>query len=150
MKPQLLYLTEWAAVCVLSFPHAGRGQIIASSAANKLILTSDTIDYTMLATSTITRNASEDALKLNDKAPAFSVYPNPAKSNLTLEYYSEKREDIKAQIIDSKGAVVRQWQLNMEPGRNVKNMNLVGLAKGIYALQTIGINGTMVSRFVKE
>jgi len=42
MKPQLLYLTEWAAVCVLSFPHAGRGQIIASSAANKLILTSDT------------------------------------------------------------------------------------------------------------
>jgi gliding motility-associated-like protein len=43
MKPQLLYLTEWVAVCILFIPYPGRGQNISSYPANKLIHTKDTM-----------------------------------------------------------------------------------------------------------
>lgn len=90
------------------------------------------------------------SVNMTQTAKGVIVYPNPATTTLTLEYYTEKIEDIQVKVIDSKGAVVRQLQFNMQAGRNVKSVNVGALAKGVYALQTTGSAGTMVTRFVKE
>jgi hypothetical protein len=78
------------------------------------------------------------------------IYPSPAKSTITLDYVTDKRETIQVQISDSKGAMVITAQVNALPGVNIKTFNVSGLAKGIYAVQVTGGTGSSVSRFIKE
>jgi hypothetical protein len=79
-----------------------------------------------------------------------AVYPNPAKATLTLEYITEKAGAVNVIILDSKGAVVKRSQFNAQSGRNIRNFQVSGLAKGIYAIQITGSDRTTTQRFIKE
>lgn len=79
-----------------------------------------------------------------------TVYPSPAKAILTLEYITEKAGPLQVMILDNKGAVVKRMQINTQEGKNIKTLNVAGLAKGIYAIQITGSDGVTIKRFVKE
>ena len=79
-----------------------------------------------------------------------AVYPNPAKTTVTLEYITEKAGNVQLMILDSKGAVVYRSQFNAQSGRNLRSLPVTGLAKGIYALQITDGDGTEIKRFIKE
>ncbi len=65
----------------------------------------------------------------------WSVYPNPAREQGTLEIVANKTGQGELILINGAGAVVRQTQLRWQRGVNVESVNLKGLAAGIYYLQ---------------
>lgn len=89
-------------------------------------------------------------INMADKFTAAIVRPNPARSVITVEYFTEKRDLVQVLIVDSKGAVVGRSQFNAQPGRNTHPLNVARFAKGMYAIQLINSDGSITERFIKE
>jgi hypothetical protein len=62
------------------------------------------------------------------------LFPNPARSNITLQLFASGQQRVLLQIIDVKGALV-QWQTaELTAGRNQLNMQVSQLPAGAYQL----------------
>lgn len=87
-----------------------------------------------------------------DKAPALLVvYPNPVKNSLNIEYTAIKGGKVEMNIVDSKGAVINQQVQTVLVGRNVHNMNVSTLAKGVYILKVIDADKNVThTKFIKD
>jgi choice-of-anchor B domain-containing protein len=72
------------------------------------------------------------------------VYPNPASGKLTVNYTDLKSEDANLNLINSLGEVVKQESLAKDCCS--KELNIEGLAKGIYLLQIKGKNISEVKK----
>ncbi|MFT3823102.1 MAG: M12 family metallo-peptidase [Chitinophagaceae bacterium] len=79
-----------------------------------------------------------------------SVYPNPVKTTLTVEYITEKREAVQVRLFDSKGSQVYQSNFAAQAGSNIRSIPVSTLAKGVYMLQLTSNSGNITTRFVKE
>ncbi|MES2679886.1 MAG: T9SS type A sorting domain-containing protein, partial [Bacteroidota bacterium] len=69
----------------------------------------------------------------------YNVFPNPAKTNAQLNYFSPKgQSQVKATITAIDGKVVKEWSTTLQQGYGSVQMNLEGLSKGQYfiSLQT--------------
>jgi hypothetical protein len=68
----------------------------------------------------------------------YNIYPNPAKGNAQLAYYSPSGSAGLARITSVEGKIIKEWPLNLQSGYGNMNLNLEGLAKGQYfiTLQT--------------
>ena len=73
-----------------------------------------------------------------------SVYPNPTTDFLKLKVESEKFESLQYQLIDLQGKVIHSYPQKQEL------INISFLQKGIYFIQLIGKENTIVRKFVKE
>jgi len=65
----------------------------------------------------------------------WSVYPNPAREQGTLEIVAGKTGQGDLILINGAGAVVRRTALRWQRGVNVENISLKGLAAGVYYVQ---------------
>ena len=63
---------------------------------------------------------------------SFEIYPNPT-SGLVVLAFNDWSANGKLTIIDAKGAVVKNQQLNASPGTNLE-LDLSGLTNGHYIL----------------
>jgi hypothetical protein len=73
---------------------------------------------------------------------SISVYPNPAKNYLTFETLQKST----IEILNLQGQTILQRQLQ----QGSTNIDISGLAKGLYILRLNSNNKTEVTRFVKE
>ncbi len=89
-------------------------------------------------------------VNMSQPVVALSVYPNPVDSKLTLEYITDKRENIQVRILDSKGSLVKQSNFVVQQGSNIRTLPVSALAKGVYVLQVIGGQQPVTTRFIKE
>ncbi len=83
-----------------------------------------------------------EALKQND----FTLYPNPARSLITLQSTIEGPVKIDYEIVDVLGKTVIQNQNN----NNTFNVNISDLNTGIYFIRLRINNSLVVKKFVKE
>lgn len=82
--------------------------------------------------------------------PVISVYPNPAQQLVTFESESTSAEKLNYQLTDINGKIIINRELRYS-GRKVKEeINLTGLAAGIYLLKlTVGSGDKMTTQTSK-
>ena len=64
----------------------------------------------------------------------FSVYPNPAKNNLTVEFYSDNYEKTTFTLNDILGKRIKDYTFNTITGKNRVNLDLNNLKNGVYLI----------------
>jgi len=65
----------------------------------------------------------------------YSVYPNPAHDEITINVNVKETTDISVQLMDMSGRVVLTQNEILSTGLNLINLSLVQLSKGIYMLE---------------
>lgn len=78
-----------------------------------------------------------------DKSADFICYPNPVHTQLTVQYNSEKDEQVNFRITDVMGKTVLSKEINMQKGFNKATIDMSGLSQGIYNI-TVFSNSGMV------
>ena len=81
---------------------------------------------------------------INVKKENIRLYPNPTSNNVFIELNSNVNEVTSLRIYDSKGAIVKESLEQLVFGKNTIELNLVGLEKGVYFVQSV--NAHMESR----
>jgi len=80
-----------------------------------------------------------------------TLYPNPAKHTLNVEYTAIRNNKISVQVIDARGSVILQSNYTATIGKNIHSLNVSSLTKGVYMLKTIDTDGNItVSKFIKD
>ena len=74
-----------------------------------------------------------------------SIFPNPASDFATINITARKNGDVNYSITDLTGKELLTGQLNLVAGENAKQLNLKGMARGIY-LVNLGIDDSMITR----
>lgn len=80
----------------------------------------------------------------------FSIYPNPAKDNLTLLLNHNKTEVLTVEIYNIAGKIVQQKQLTTQQGVQQYNFNISDLSSGFYVLSIHSGNFNITQKFVKQ
>tara|TARA_B100000965_G_C19472046_1_gene704571 strand:- start:396 stop:1022 length:627 start_codon:yes stop_codon:yes gene_type:complete len=62
----------------------------------------------------------------------FSVYPNPAKNHVTIDFISQSNKKTNLVLTDMLGKIVKELSINSINGINTINLNLAYLNEGIY------------------
>lgn len=80
----------------------------------------------------------------------FSLYPNPASENITLNYSLEESAKVSYTIYDLTGKQVQTESATRFPGSQQQNIDVNNLSSGTY-LVSINVNGSVITkRFVKK
>ena len=75
----------------------------------------------------------------DQKATAFSIYPNPASGNAFIKIHMDKATQAQCNVIDLLGKTVIQQELSLTTGENTQAINLDNIRQGIYIIRlTIG------------
>jgi len=78
----------------------------------------------------------------NDRRPAFSIYPNPVSSKLTVSYYNQiSIKSLTIEILDMYGTIVIKQ--DMPKGQQKLDIDVTNLAKRLYFVRIIE-NGEVV------
>jgi hypothetical protein len=73
----------------------------------------------------------------------FALWPNPAASKVFINISSSSSSIALIRILDSKGVMVKSKSLVLLPGLNQFELDIAGIAKGIYMLQLLNATGTL-------
>ena len=66
----------------------------------------------------------------------FSIYPNPASNELTLNYRFAKKQQLLIKLYSMSGKVIKTFDLGLQnPGNHSKKLNINELPPGIYILR---------------
>ncbi|RYE22974.1 MAG: T9SS type A sorting domain-containing protein [Sphingobacteriales bacterium] len=73
--------------------------------------------------------------------PECSLYPNPNNGLLTVKYKSSKAETLSVSVFNVAGSLVSTFVWNVNKGDNLKQLDLSGVAKGLYTVKVAGSTG---------
>jgi len=73
--------------------------------------------------------------EVNSETQIVSVYPNPGAGQFTINISSKRLTNAAMRVIDLKGAVVIEKNLNLSTGMNNYQLDLTNYNKGIYMLE---------------
>ena len=62
----------------------------------------------------------------------YNVFPNPAKTQAQLSYFSPNNFLGKAKILSYEGKLIKEWPVTLQQGYGDINLNIDGLSKGQY------------------
>ena len=79
-----------------------------------------------------------------------SVYPNPAKDNINLNFVNENSENVSYQIVNVIGQNVRQQTIPTTKGETTYNVNLTGIDSGVYFIKLTVGNKTSVNKITVQ
>jgi hypothetical protein len=82
-----------------------------------------------------------------EDAKAYKLYPNPASTELSLEYFTNNNEKVKIQLIDMMGRSLRTVEMQAQKGNNVIKMNINGIANGSYTIKVDSDNSSRILPF---
>ena len=80
----------------------------------------------------------------------FNAYPNPASDHLTVDFSSETIESYSIRMMDMLGQVMISTENTALVGNNQCQMNLQGIARGIYILSLQKGEATMIKKIVVQ
>ncbi|WP_325096473.1 DUF4983 domain-containing protein [Chryseobacterium indologenes] len=90
--------------------------------------------------------ATKDIKKSTD---SFTLYPNPASTDINFRYQSEEKE-VMIKITDTKGSVISTKVLKSSGGFYDENIHIEHLPAGIYFLTIIGNRMSATKTFIKK
>lgn len=96
------------------------------------LVTSNEIVYVKVPTELNVGMAEETILQ-----SSFTLYPNPANDNVTLNFGMEKPETVVVSIYDVTGKLVNTFSNQANAGTNQLTLNVSGLNSGVYFVNAI-------------
>ncbi len=75
----------------------------------------------------------------------FNVYPNPAKNILNISYNIEQEEDIKIELLDVLGRVVKSKIISASVGQNNQILEIAELTSGTYNLRITYLESSRIN-----
>ena len=84
------------------------------------------------------------------RGPAVTVFPNPSAGSSTLNISLVQASKVSVSIIDSKGAVVMQSQLQLPAGNNNIPLEMKSYSTGVYTIKVDYDNESQTIRLVKR
>jgi hypothetical protein len=79
-----------------------------------------------------------------------SVYPNPAKDNISISFNNENSEPVSYQLVNVLGQTIRQQSIPSAKGETLYNVNLNGIESGIYFVKLSVGNKTSVTKITVQ
>jgi hypothetical protein len=77
-----------------------------------------------------------------------NVFPNPAKGQSQLSYFSPENMDVKTKIMSVDGRIVKEWNASLQYGFGKMDMNIEGLSKGQYFIHVEAKSYTKTISFI--
>jgi hypothetical protein len=74
------------------------------------------------------------------EADNFSFYPNPTSNEFFYSFATDRNEDIRIEILDMLGRVVKVQNFNVSVGKNNQMINISDLTAGTYNVRVIHTN----------
>jgi hypothetical protein len=88
----------------------------------------------------------EEAPSENNKEDAdFSIYPNPARDNVSVNIYAKENTNYMIRLTDISGRVIKSDYPFANSGMNKYEMNTSNLAKGVYMME-VQINDKLMKK----
>jgi pimeloyl-ACP methyl ester carboxylesterase len=118
--------------------------IVVTVSANAAAVTMATAQRTAtveLAAATTTEKATKDG---------YSIYPNPATSQVTVQYKDAATGNAVINMYDVTGKLLRKQTISKQQSLLVKNIDVAFLRPGIYHLELVVGNKRTVQSFVKQ
>ena len=85
-----------------------------------------------------------------NKELSYMIYPNPNDGNFSLEYNSDRVENIKIEITDLPGKIIFSQTWNVSTGANARTLNIADVEDGIYLTKITSLKGTSVFKMIKQ
>lgn len=107
--------------------------------------------YTGYTTSPILRGNFDPTVGIeeNEDVAGVSIYPNPAKENVTVKFTSKEDQDITVNVISLTGALIQSEQLTTKAGQSDRvTFDTESLSAGVYMVQLVGVNSSLTERIV--
>jgi hypothetical protein len=76
--------------------------------------------------------------------------PNPTKDRFELSFEVEKDQDVRIDLIDATGKIVKNAEYAAKMGINVISFDLSEFNRGLYSLRITSGNDAIVRKVVKE
>jgi hypothetical protein len=86
----------------------------------------------------------------NETLTNVTVYPNPAKDNISIKFNNENSEFASFQLVNVLGQSIRQQSIPSVKGETVHNLNLNGIESGIYFVKLTVGNKASVTRITVQ
>lgn len=80
--------------------------------------------------------------RINPIENGFTIYPNPARTEIFVSMTSDKRQTLQVKVLDVAGRIVSEEKREVQKGTNVFSVNTFNLHPSNYILQMI-LNGEM-------
>ena len=77
-----------------------------------------------------------------------NLFPNPSSENINVEFSLVKKSDVKIQVADIKGRLVKEINIGTVEGASQFSFNTTGISKGNYLLNVITPEGIEVRKFI--
>lgn len=81
---------------------------------------------------------------------AFAIHPNPVHQQLFVTISVPEMMPVQLRLYDANGLIVKQLQTNLLKGNNKLQLNMTGLAKGVYVFDANWGNNSKTSKVAKE
>ncbi len=114
----------------VNFTSATSNTAIVRANANNVCGSSQPAVFSV-AVNQLCRTASDDA---DLKAGEFLIYPNPTSSKATVSFNAEDLSKVRMNITDLEGKVIVDKAISPVNGLNIIELNLHGIARGVYLL----------------
>ncbi|MFN5346289.1 MAG: T9SS type A sorting domain-containing protein [Bacteroidota bacterium] len=77
-----------------------------------------------------------------------NLFPNPANTSLTINYFTPSMENTSIEIYDMMGQLVNSMNVNANEGFNSRELDLTSMSNGVYFLKVTQNNNTLTNKFV--
>ena len=86
------------------------------------------------------------SIDIAQEKTSISLYPNPVQATMNLSISLPRQEQLKWQLMDNSGRLIRFGQYNLLQGRTVVTEDISNLARGVYYLE---IRGEKIRKVIK-
>lgn len=93
---------------------------------------------------------THQSLRQNDLRMDIMAYPNPTDGSLTLQVSSAQADRAEARLVDLLGRTVATYGFDLKPGDQRFEIDMTGLADGVYFLKTLTSQGQATIRVVNR
>ncbi|PWH84879.1 hypothetical protein DIT68_12095 [Brumimicrobium oceani] len=91
------------------------------------------------------------SVSCSPKSNSMIVYPNPTEGKITVKIQSQQAiSNAEIILLDFNGRIIAKQVLDILKGENEVYFNETGLSKGVYLVQSIGINGVTPVKVIKK
>lgn len=86
----------------------------------------------------------------NIKSFDVTLYPNPVKNNIILNFSSERIMDLQMQIVNTEGKILLAKKIQITQGESKQTINAASFSSGNYFVKLISSEGEIALKFVKQ
>jgi len=94
-------------------------------------------------------NTSTSLVDIN-KEEKFSLYPNPAKNNTNINFYSNKNQELEISLFNVIGKEINKIKVNVLLGNNNINLDVTSLKNGVYFININKLEGKSIKLIVTK